>query len=298
MYDQIAANKRNSFIIVAFFFLLVALLGYFLGVLFSTPLTGLVFGLVFSLFFFLLQYYNGDKLILKVVGARPANPRNPKELYLINTVEGLAIAAGIPTPKVFVIKDDAINAFATGRNPANASVAVTTGALEKLDRLELEGVIAHEISHIKNYDVLFMLLTVTLIGVTIMLSDFLRRLAFYGDHDSDNGLLLLVAVVFSLLAPLAAYLMHFALSRQREFLADANGALLTRYPEGLASALEKILEDEKKGKDVVVDSVEVNRAVAPLFFSNPLKRRGFVSNLFSTHPPLEERIKRLRGVNI
>jgi heat shock protein HtpX len=232
-----------------------------------------------------------------MTGARPVT--KGEYPYLYNTIEGLALSAGVPTPKAYVIDDSALNAFATGRDPKHASITVTTGLLKVMNRQELEGVIAHEMSHVKNYDIRFMMLTTVLVGLVTLLSDFILRSMWYGrgggrrDEGGRGGqaqiLLLLVGFLFALLAPFIGQLIRLAISRQREYLADANAAVLTRYPPGLASALEKI----RKDPDPLVDNA--NKATAHLFISTPFRdETGFVVNLFSTHPPIAERIKRLR----
>ncbi len=215
--------------------------------------------------------------------------------YLANVVEGLAIAAGVPTPKTYIIEDSAPNAFATGRNPENSAIAVTTGLLDKLNRLELEGVIAHEMSHIKNYDIRYATLVVVLVGTVALLSDWMRRSFFFRGRrgrkgGAGGGMIILIALLLAILAPIVAQLIRLAISRQREYLADANGALLTRYPEGLASALEKISKDKEPLE-------AANKATAHLYIVNPLlEHRGKLNDLFSTHPPAEERIRRLRAM--
>lgn len=235
-------------------------------------------------------------MILKMTGARPVTKQEFP--YLFHTLEGLAIAAGIPTPKAYVIEDTALNAFATGKDPEHASVTVTTGLLKVMNRQELEGVVAHEMSHIKNYDVRFMMLAVVLVGLVTLLSDFILRSFLWGCHGSkrdDRGggniqlLFIALGLLFAVLAPLIGYMIKLAISRKREFMADANAAVLTRYPPGLASALEKISKDP----DPLVD--KANKATAHLFISTPFRNKhGFVTNLFATHPPIEERINRLK----
>jgi len=291
LYEQIASNKRKSLFFVLLFFAFFLVIGWSLGYLFGSSYFGVIIALLFAFFYFLLQYYKGSKLILFVSKAR--KPTKEEGMYLLNVVEGLAIAAGIPKPEVYVIDDDAINAFATGRDPNHAAIVVTTGALKKLNRLELEGVIAHEMSHIKNYDIRLLLVMITLVGSIILLSDIMRRAFLFSNDRDKNAYVLILVLALSIIAPVIAYLIHFAVSRQREFLADATGALLTRYPEGLASALEKIKKDVESKKDTVVDSA--NRSTAALFIANPLPKTR-INNLFSTHPPLEERIKRLRSM--
>ena len=240
-----------------------------------------------------LRDYSGGNLILNMTGAKPVTKKEHPHLY--HTVEGLAIAAGVPTPKAYVIDDSALNAFATGRDPKNSVVVVTTGLLKKLNRQELEGVIAHEMSHIKNYDIRLMMLTTVLVGIVVLLSDFILRSFLWGAHGrrreagNATAILILIGLILAILTPIVAHLIKLAVSRKREFLADATGALLTRYPEGLASALEKIKGDP----DPLVD--RANKATAHLFISTPFRReKGYVTNLFSTHPPIDERIKRLR----
>jgi len=292
MYEEINRNKRNSILLIILFFVLIAVLGSIIGFLYGSFAVGLIISLFLAGLFFAIQYYKGDKLILKLSGARKATKE--ENAYLVNSVESLSLAAGIPKPEIYIIQDDALNAFATGRDPKHAKIVVTTGLLKKMNRLELEGVLAHEMSHIKNYDIKFMLLVITLVGIVTLISDFFLRSVIYGGAGNRNSkggglfaVMLIIAIILRILAPIVAYMMHFAISRQREYLADASGALLTRYPEGLASALEKIKNDNS----VVATS---NKATASMYISNPLKKGGFVNNLFSTHPSLESRIKKLR----
>jgi heat shock protein HtpX len=245
-----------------------------------------VVGTVYALF----AYHSGSRMILGMSGARPVT--KGEFPYLFHTIEGLSVAAGIPVPKAYVIDDSALNAFATGKNPAHASITVTTGLLAKLNRQELEGVIAHEMSHIKNYDIRFLLLTIVLVGVIVLLSDFLLRSFLWGSggrkRESGGGVLIIVGLVFAILTPIIGEMLKLAISRKREYLADASGAILTRYPAGLASALRKIAGDP----DPLVD--RANKATAQLFISTPFRsKKGFMSKLFSTHPPIEDRIKRL-----
>ncbi|MEM4244837.1 MAG: M48 family metallopeptidase [Candidatus Nanoarchaeia archaeon] len=248
-----------------------------------------------SIIYMLISYYSGDKMILAVSRAKPVEKKDYPHLY--NTVEGLSIAAGVPMPKIYVIDDTAINAFATGRDPKHASITVTKGAIQKLNRQELEGVVAHEMSHIKNFDIRLMMLTAVLIGVTVFLSDIILRSFIYGRRrdDREGGnitvIFILIGIVLAILAPLIAKLMQLAMSRKREYLADADGALLTRYPQGLADALKKIKND----KEPLVESA--NKATAHLYIANPLRNmKGMFNNLFSTHPPIDERIRRLEAM--
>lgn len=283
MYEEIESNKRKSLLLILLFISLIIFIGYVIGLVYNNSYVGLTFGTLFSLFYCLIMYYSGDSLVLALNHAKEAN--RTEHLYLINTVEGLSIAAGIVPPKCYVIEDSAINAFATGRDIENSAIAVTKGALDKLNRQELEGVVAHEISHIKNYDIRLMLLTVVLVNVLVLLSDFLlRSMWFSGERDNSkqNVFLILFGLVMALLSPILAQLIRFAISRKREFLADASAALLTRYPKGLSGALKKIRDENK-----VLNCA--NKATAHLYFSAPFKNN--ISTLFSTHPDINKRIE-------
>ncbi len=291
-HDEIKRNKRNSYILIAFFFALAIFISYLIGAFFlGAPSAGIAIGVILSIIFTLIGYYSGDKLVLQISGAQPATKKD--HAYLVNTIEGLAIAAHLPVPKVYVIPDTAINAFATGRDPEHAIVGVTTGAIEKLNRLELEGVIAHEMSHIKNYDIRFMLLVVVLIGLVTLLSDFFLRSFFFSRGHRDDGknanvIFLVVGIILAILTPIIAELTRLAISRKREYLADASGAQLTRYPKGLADALRKISKDH----DPLVEGA--NKATAHLWISNPLRgSKKMFDSMFATHPPIDERISRL-----
>lgn len=295
LYEHVSSNKRKSILLIALFFIIIITLGYFFGFYIGAPIIGLLIAFVFSTIMVLLGYYSGDRLILKMSHAVPADGKIYP--HLVNTVEGLAIAAGIPAPKIYVINDTAINAFATGRNPKNASVTVTTGAINRLKRDELEGVIAHELSHIRNYDIRMMMLVAILVGIIALISDFFLRTTIYNKkHKESRGgkgtaLFILIGFLLALLAPLIAQLIKFAVSRQREFLADADGVLLSRNPQGLANALKKIKND----KEPLVEAA--NKATAHLFIENPLRTfKGRVNHLFSTHPPIDERIKKLQSL--
>jgi len=252
--------------------------------------------LIFSGFISLGSYYWGDKLVLLTSGARPANPKKDFNFYTV--AENLAMGAGVPTPKLYVIDDTAPNAFATGRDPEHAVICATSGLLSKLDRVELEGVLAHELSHIKNFDTRLMGIVAVLVGMVAFLSDWFMRSLWWGgrrDREGRNnlgGLLVLLGVIFAILSPLVATLIQLALSRRREFLADASGTLLTRYPEGLARALEKISQDRE-----VLEAA--TNATAHLYIVNPFKGKDFsawFSSLFDTHPPIMERVKILRSM--
>jgi heat shock protein HtpX len=294
LYSHRDSNIRKTWVLMTSFFVFVIGVGYLLATLYDS--SSILYGAVIvSIIMNLLAYWFSDKIALATSGAIPVRRDENVELYRI--VENLAITAGLPMPKLYVIPSAQINAFATGRNPEHAAVAVTEGALTKLDENELSGVLAHELSHVGNRDILVSTIVVVLAGVISMLSDFFLRFGGFGrDNDSDNknsGILAVVAIVAMILAPIAATLIQLAVSRKREFLADASGALLTRYPEGLASALEKIAHDQAPMRTAT-------SATAHLFLANPFKGRktGFFTKLFMTHPPVEERIAALRGQQV
>ena len=303
LYNNSDSNQRKTWVLLAGFMVFIILVGY----VFSYAMDSygvLVFAVILSIVMSFVGYWYSDKIVLAMSDAKEVKPENNRELYRI--VENLCITAGLSVPKIYIINDTAPNAFATGRDAEHAVVAVTKGILEKLDRSELEGVIAHELSHIGNRDILLATLVTVLVGVVVLLADWFRRWTFWGGgrrRSNDRGggqiqiIIIVLALVFSILAPIFAYLMQFAISRKREFLADADGALLTRYPEGLARALEKISADSEK--------LEVaNRATAHLYISSPFKtdrpgvRAGFWKKAFMTHPPIEERVAALRGLKI
>jgi heat shock protein HtpX len=289
MYTQIAANKRNSIFLILAFIAIVGGLDYLFAKIFNQPS---FFGpiLIGAILYAFITYFFSSQIALSMSGAREVSKKDAPDLYKL--VENLAIAGGLPTPKVYIIDETSPNAFATGRDPQHAVVAVTSGILEVLDKKELEGVLAHELSHVGNFDIRFMSIVTALVSVVAVISDLLLRLTFWGGHGDDdeggsnNQLFLVLGIVGAILAPIVAMLIQFAVSRQREYLADASGALLTRYPEGLASALAKISRNPKPMS-------HANSATAPLYISNPLKGRS-LAGLFDTHPPIEERIKRLR----
>jgi len=294
LYDSISWNKRKSILLVVLFFIIISLLGYAFGLYLGSVFVGVAFAIIISTIMTLVSYYSGDSIILKMSHAVEADRK--KYPHLVNTVEGLAIASGIMTPKIYVIEDSAINAMATGRDPKHASVTVTTGAIERLKRDELEGVLAHELAHIRNYDIRMMMLVVILVGIIALLSDMFLRSLFYGrgKKGSKGGaagaVIILIGLVLAILAPIIAQLIKLAVSRQREYLADADGALICRHPNGLANALRKIKND----KEPLVEAA--NKATAHLFIENPLRTFGGKINfLFHTHPPIDERIKRLEG---
>jgi heat shock protein HtpX len=296
IYDAVAANRwRTALLITVFTGILVAL-GYVIGEVFA-PGAGVAMvpaALGLSGVSATASYFAGDKLVLAQSQAREL--AQGEEPQLRNIVENLSIGLGIPPPRIYVIDDTAPNAFATGRDPKHASIAVTRGLIDKLDRTELEGVIAHELSHVGNHDIRVMLLVTVLVGTIALLSDWGMRSLFWGRGRRDRGagsagvILLVVAVVLAILTPIIAQLIQLAVSRQREFLADASGALLTRYPPGLASALRKIAADK--------EALEVaNKATASLYFANPLKDAPrAMDGLFDTHPPIAERIRRLEAM--
>lgn len=290
MYSSIRKNKIKTVIIIALFVVLVSLLGATFAAMLETP-GFFMFALLFSITYAAIGYFASAKMAIAMTGAKPVTKDQAPRLYRI--VENLSITAGMPMPKVYVVNDPAPNAFATGRNPENGVVAATTGLLEMLDDTELEGVMAHELSHIQNYDIRVTSIVIALVTVVAFLSDFLLRIGLFGgfgDRDSRaGGVMLVIGIVASIIAPLVAMMLQFAVSRKREFLADASGALLTRYPEGLASALQKI---EATARPMV----KANNATAHLFLANPFgrKERGqFLHKLFSTHPPTQDRVAQL-----
>ncbi|KKS34189.1 MAG: Protease HtpX-like protein [Parcubacteria group bacterium GW2011_GWC2_42_12] len=282
------------------FFIAIIVIGYVFSYAMDDQAI-LYFAVIFSVVASFVSYWWSDKMVLAMSGAREIDHDSNRELYHI--VENLCITAGLPTPKIYIINDTAPNAFATGRDPKHAVVAVTAGLLSKLEKSELEGVIAHELSHIGNRDILLATLVTVMVGMIVLLADWFRRWSFFGGHrrgDNKGGgqlglILMIAAIILSILAPLFAYLMQFAISRKREFLADAGGALLTRYPDGLARALEKISADREPLE-------AANRATAHLYIVSPFKedethKIGFFTRLFMTHPPVEERIRALRDMN-
>ncbi len=299
LYTNVDSNKRKTWLLMSFFFVIIILIGYvFSQAMESSEILYIAVG--FSIISSFVSYWFSDKIVLAMSSAHEIDHDSNRELYHI--VENLCITAGLPVPKIYVIEDTAPNAFATGRDPEHAVIAVTSGLLQKLDKAELEGVIAHELSHIGNRDILLATLVTVMVGVIVLLADWFRRWSFLGGgrkRSSNNSgqlqlIIMVVAIILSILAPLFAYLMQFAISRKREFLADADGALLTRYPDGLARALEKISADS--------EPLEVaNRATAHLYIASPFKANedgkiGFFTKLFMTHPPVAERLAALRGL--
>lgn len=289
MYNQIAANKRKTYLLIIIFIAVITAIGWFLTYYFNYGYGSIVAAVVFSLVMSLVSYYHGDKLALRSTGARLITREdNP---YVYRLVENLCLASGQPLPKIHIIDSPALNAFATGRDPEHASIALTTGIIQALQNEELEGVIAHELSHVKNLDIRVMTVVVVLVGIIAIISDWFLRAHFFGGrrrsgNDRAVGILMLIGLVLIILSPIVAELIKLAVSRRREYLADASGALLTRYPEGLARALDKISASPETLRTA-------SAATAHLFIASPFKGKTF-SNLFSTHPPVTERIKRLR----
>jgi len=296
IYTHSDSNKRKTWFLLTGFFIFIMIVGYVFSIAMENSVI-LYVAVAISIVSSFVSYWWSDKIVLSMSDAKLVKFEDNKELYRI--VENLCITAGLPTPKIYLINDTAPNAFATGRNPKHAVVAVTKGLLDKLDRSELEGVIAHELSHIGNRDILLATIVTVLVGVVVLLADWFRRWTFWGggrrkSSERSGGqlqiIIVILAILFSILAPIFAYLMQFAISRKREFAADADGALLTRYPEGLARALEKISADQEQ--------LEVaNRATAHLYIASPFKgqkKKGFFAKAFMTHPPVEERIVALR----
>lgn len=295
LYTQADKNIRNSYILITLFLIFVIATGWVFSQALDSPGL-LVFAVIFSTAMSIGSYWWSDKIVLAMSGAKEIDHDSNRELY--HLVENLCITAGLPAPKIYIIDDTAPNAFATGRDPQHAVIAVTNGILQKLEKSELEGVLAHELSHIGNRDILFSTIVVVLVGFVTLLADWFWRASFFGGRRRDKeggGYIFIIAIILTILAPIVATLIQLAISRKREFLADADGALLTRYPEGLARALEKISDD--------TEPLEVaNKATAHMYIVNPLKGdgngRNWFANLFSTHPPIKERAAALRGTKI
>lgn len=295
-YELVDANKARSNLIIVLFVAFITVSAYFIGYSLGYGLDFVGVALILSGLTSFASYYYSDQIILSLSSAKPAKKSDYFDYYTVT--ENLSRAAGIPMPKLYVIDDSAMNAFATGRDPEHAIVVATTGILAKLNRTELEGVVGHELSHIKNYDIRLMGIVTILIGIITLMADYLLRFSFYGRRrDRDEGsqlsaLFLLAGLVLALLSPIIAQLIKLAISRRREFLADASSAQLTKYPEGLARALEKLSTDREPLE-------AANKATAHLYIVNPLKNHhdavGWFANLFNTHPPVAERIKALRS---
>ncbi len=295
LYTHAESNTRKTYLLMTGFLIFIIALGWLFSFLLDSSII-LIIAIILSIVMSFMSYWYSDKIVLRMTRAKPIEKKDNPELYRL--VENLCITAGLPLPKIFIINESQPNAFATGRDAKHAVVAVTRGLLEKLERTELEGVIAHELSHIGNKDMLLQTVIVVLVGVVAMLSNMFLRISFWGgmghrdSRDSSGLILLALGIVAAILAPIAASLIRLAISRKREFLADASGALLTRYPEGLARALEKISADQNPMR-------VANNSTAHLFISSPFKGKqsqSWFTKLFMTHPPVEQRIKSLRGM--
>ena len=297
IYKAISANVWTTYFILACFMIFAAVVAYVVSQATGYGVSGGMLVFVIAIIYSFISYFYSDKIVLATSGAKQIKKKDHPELFRI--VENLAIGNGMPMPRVYVIEDPSPNAFATGRDPQHAAIAATTGILERLNKSELEGVLAHELSHVKNYDTRVLALTAVLVGFISLLTDmFMRHLFWGGLGRNDNRdsraqmIFLVIGIVLAIIAPIVATLIQLAISRKREFLADASGALLTRYPEGLASALEKISKDPRPMQ-------HASSATAHLFIVNPFKGKGFagtITKLFSTHPPMEERVKILRSM--
>ena len=296
VYDRIGTNKRQTWLMMLVFVVVAGGFATIIGLVVGLPIAAAPFIIAALVVYALFSYYASASVALAVSSAHPVTKEEEPDLYRV--VENLSIGSGLPMPKVYVIEDSVPNAFATGRDPQHASVTATRGLLNKLDKSELEGVIAHEMSHVGNYDIRVMTITVVLVGIIALLADLFMRWTWFGsgarssNRDRGGGLAILaiIAIVLAILAPIAAQLIQLAISRQREYLADASGALLCRNPDALARALEKISADPDPLE-------EANKATAHLYFSNPLRDHdSFLNNLFSTHPPVEDRIRLLRAM--
>jgi heat shock protein HtpX len=297
MYDEITRNKRNSWLLVIIITAFLVLLGYIVGEYWHRGYGygGIILAVTVAVISGLISYFGGAGLVLAMSRAKKIEKKDHPQLF--NVIDELSIAAGVPMPAVYIIDDTAPNAFATGRDPEHASVAITTGLLEKLSRDELQGVMAHELSHVQNRDILFSMMVGIMVGSIVLISDFFVRSVIWGGRgrkksggDKGSGPLILIGIVLAIMAPLFAKMLQLAVSRQREYLADASAVQLTRYPEGLASALEKISGDR--------EVLEVaNRATQHMYIVNPIKPfEKRAKSLFSTHPPIEERVARLRSM--
>lgn len=296
MFNSSIKNKRKTGFIVAFFIAFITLLTYFVCYVFGYSYVAVPIAFGVAAFASIGSYYNSDKIVLSLNGARPATREQNQRM--VENLEGLCIAAGVPMPKLYIIEDSAPNAFATGRNPEHSVICVTTGLLEKLNDYELEGVLAHELSHIKNYDILLQTIVSVLVGFVSVLADFFTRISFRrssrdNDNNSSNAIIMIIGLIFIILSPIAASLIQLALSRNREYLADSSAVELTRNPQGLIDALRKISGDSEPLESA-------NRSTASLYICNPFKgeeAKKFLNKLFSTHPPIDERIEALKHIN-
>ncbi len=298
IYGRIASNKRKTFFLFLLYAVLFVLIGYFIGIYIGDPIVGIILAALIFIILFLISYFSGQSVVTKMAGAREVSKQ--QEPFLYNTVEAMSIASGKPMPKIFIIETEVPNAFAAGRNPQNSIIAVTRGLMNRLNRQELEGVIAHEMAHIHNYDVLLATVAIVLAGTIVFVSVIARRMIFFGGMGRGGRrggqgqiIMLIVLIVVAILAPIFAQLLKFAISRQREYMADATAANFTGYPEGLASALEKITDQQVKNSPIE------NKALEGLYIVNPAlgaRSGNRASVLFATHPPAEERVKRLRAM--
>jgi len=309
MYENIASNRRRTAFIIVLFVIFIGALGFAIGTYFdyrygisgAYSIMLMIFALVFAVIVSFASYYYSDKLVLQMTKAYPLTREQDTRVYYM--VEGLSIAAGLPMPKIYVIEESGMNAFTTGRNPSNSVIVFTRGIINNLNDEELKGVIAHELSHVKNYDILLGTIIVILVGMVTIISNIMFRSFLFGggrrsssSKDSGGGILniifLVIGLLLIILSPLIAAVIKFAISRQREYLADSNGALLTRYPAGLANALKKI--------NAYSEVSTANNAIAHIFISNPFGKNTKVmfSSLFNTHPPIEERVRRLEKMSL
>jgi heat shock protein HtpX len=298
VYEQISANKRKTVLLIFLFVLLLTAVGFAVDYFLRGGVVGIVIVAIIVIISSFVSYFNSDKVALAMAHAKPADPQQYARYH--NLVEGLCIASGLPKPRLYIVDDPAPNAFSTGRNPKHAAIAVTTGLLDKMNRVELEGVLAHELSHIRNYDVLVMTLAVTMVGIIALLSDFFLRIMFWtggrGGRDDNNNnplgiVFAILGFVLLIFAPIIAALMQMAVSRKREYLADASGVQLTRYPPGLISALEKLKDDHTA-------THFASKATAHLWIEEPLDKESNKgetkwNHLFDTHPPIDDRIHAL-----
>lgn len=290
-HDEIRRNKLKSVFLMVIIFIIFVILGMLISVTLAPDafFIILIFAIIFSLVYILISYNNSHKIALASVGAKPASHTEHRMLF--HAVESMSLASGLPMPKIYVMESEQINAFASGKNPDNAVICVTTGALKKLNKQELEGVIAHEMSHVANYDIRFMTLAAILIGIIAIIAEIFLRSLWFSSHGERKGktqaLILALAIIAAILAPISAQLVSLAISRKREFAADATGVKLTRYPPGLKNALIKIKNEHISYED----KKHYSKAIAPLFISDPFKKK--IQNIFSTHPSIDERIRRL-----
>ena len=296
MFEDIKRNKRKSWFIVLLFLVFISFIVYYICMALDLREMSIIIAVIFSILSTWGSYYYSDKIVLSLNKARPATKE--ENLKLVNILDALVVSSGLPcTPKLYVVEDEQPNAFATGRNPENAVICVTTGLLDKLEYYELEGVIAHELAHIKNYDIRLSAVVSVMVGFVVMLSDWFSRIAFYGssrhrDNDDDNGgnaIVMLIGFIFLILAPIFGKLMQLALSRKREFLADATAIEFTRNPDGLISALQKISSDPNELKTA-------NKSTENMYIASPFKDKKRTSSLWSTHPSIEDRVEALRNL--